>query len=144
MRIGELAAESGVAATTIRYYESVGLLPRPARSAGGYRAYGQADLNRLLLIKRLRLLGVGLAQLRGIVDFASAHACTPVRERLLPLVDRQLVDLERQLAELALLREDLLRYRDTLQAGLGEAGAAGEAFCACDPATCACLGQNRA
>ncbi len=144
MRIGELAARSGVAATTIRYYEAAGLLPAPARSGGNQRAYAEADLNRLLLIKRLRLLGVGLPELRGLVAFAAGERCGPLRGQLLPVVERRLVDLDRQVADLALLHAALLRYRDTLRLGLGAPDAPGARFACCDPATCACLGRDDA
>lgn len=144
MRIGELAARSGVAATTIRYYESVGLLPAPARSASGQRSYAPTALNRLLLVKRLRLLGVGLLELRALVDFAAINHCAPVRARLVPVVEQRLTDLDRQLADLAALRTELLRYRAALQAALGQADGPDEQFCDCDPATCGCLEANHA
>ncbi len=144
MRIGELAARSGVPATTIRYYESVGLLAAPERSASGQRSYATTALSRLLLVKRLRLLGVGLPELRALVDFASASSCSPVRARLVPVVERRLLDLDRQLADLTALRAELLRYHTTLQATLGRDDAPGEPFCDCDPATCGCLGDNHA
>lgn len=142
MRIGELATRCGVPATTIRYYESVGLLPTAERSASGHRSYGPADLNRLLLIKRLRLLGVDLPALRDLIDFASTNCCSPVRERLLPVVEQRLVDLDRQFAELSLLRTDLLHYRDALRAGLEQRDESDERFTCCAPATCACLGDD--
>ncbi len=144
MRIGELAARSGVAATAIRHYEAVGLLPAPARSDGNHRAYAEADLNRLLLLRRLRLLGVGLPELRGLIDFAAGERCGPVREQLLPVVERRLGDLDRQLADLALLQSELRRYRDALRVGLGASDEPGAPFACCDPATCACLGRDDA
>lgn len=55
--IGQLAKSLGVAASAIRYYEDSGLLPRPARSASGYRIYGSEDRRRLQLIVRVRTLG---------------------------------------------------------------------------------------
>lgn len=140
MHIGELARDAGVPAKTIRYYEDVGLLPAPVRAANGYRAYGRADLGRLLLIRRLRLAGVGLSELRDIVAVAGSGTCAPVRERLLPTLDARLASIDRQLAELAALRTDLHRYRDDLRASLADAAEPGEPFCACDPASCSCLG----
>ncbi|MBA2253525.1 MAG: MerR family DNA-binding transcriptional regulator, partial [Chloroflexi bacterium] len=50
MRIGELARQSGVAPTALRYYEQLGLLPEPERTASGYRAYGEAAVDRLAFI----------------------------------------------------------------------------------------------
>src|SRR5579872_4719389 len=54
LTIGQVARLTGVSAKTIRYYESVGLLPRPLRSANSYRRYGGADVNRILLLHCLR------------------------------------------------------------------------------------------
>lgn len=118
MHIEELAEGAGVPAKTIRYYEAVGLLPTPARSPNGYRAYGQADLTRLLLIKHLRLAGVGLPELRDIVAVAGSSSCSTVRTRLLPALDARLADMDRQFAELTALRADLCRYRDDLRASI--------------------------
>ena len=55
--IGILARRSGVQAETIRYYESEGLLPKPERTAGGYRLYGASDIERLSFIRQARELG---------------------------------------------------------------------------------------
>lgn len=52
MRIGELAAELGLNSKTIRYYESIGLLPKPARTESGHRLYGRADQERLSFIRK--------------------------------------------------------------------------------------------
>lgn len=144
MHIGELARDAGVPAKTIRYYEAVGLLPAPARAPNGYRAYGQADLTRLLLIRRLRRAGVWLPELREIVAVADGGSCGPVRRRLLPALDARLADLDRQLAELAALRAELRRYRDELRAAGTGAPEEDTPFCDCDPATCGCLGDGHA
>jgi len=144
MQIGDLARDAGVPAKTIRYYEAVGLLPAPLRAPNGYRAYGPADLTRLRLIRRLRRAGVGLPELRDIVAVADNGHCVPVRERLLPLLDARLAAVERQLTELAALRADLRRYRDGLRVALADATGPGASFCACDPATCGCLGADHA
>ena len=60
MRIGEAAAASGCHIETIRYYERIGLLPPPARTAGGYREYLPAEVERLRFITRGRELGFTL------------------------------------------------------------------------------------
>src|SRR5690606_29326061 len=64
MKIGELARRSGVAATTIRFYESAGLLPAPAR-ASGRRVYGPEALDALRSIRALQKAGFTLEEIRG-------------------------------------------------------------------------------
>ncbi len=69
--IGVLSQRSGVNVETIRYYERVGLLQKPARSTGGYRLYQTADVDRLCFIRRARDLGFSLDEIRhllGLVD----------------------------------------------------------------------------
>ncbi len=62
MNIGEVATQAGVPAKTIRYYESVGLIPAAARRDNGYRSYSQTDLHTLRFIHRARELGFSVAE----------------------------------------------------------------------------------
>ncbi|MHB8644484.1 MAG: MerR family transcriptional regulator [Thermomicrobiales bacterium] len=141
MQIGVFAARAGVPAKTIRYYESIALLPPSARDANGYRSYQETDLTLLLLIKRLRLAGVGLNELKAIINVTSEH-CSTVRDRLAPVVNNRLVAIDRQIAELSLLHADLLAYRDDLRAPASTSPDPDVRFCDCDPATCGCRGGH--
>lgn len=67
MRIGAVAAQSGCKVETIRYYEQQGLLPRPDRTASGYRSYSALDVERLGFITRGRALGFSLAEIRELI-----------------------------------------------------------------------------
>jgi MerR family transcriptional regulator, copper efflux regulator len=67
MRIGEVANAVGVDPPTIRYYESVGVLPEPERTSSGYRAYSPADVERLRFVTLARTLGIGLDDIRQIL-----------------------------------------------------------------------------
>lgn len=80
--IGVLSERSGVNIETIRYYERVGLLPRPARSAGGYRLYQSADSERLFFIRRARGLGFSLDEIRRLLDLADqkSRSCRRVHD----------------------------------------------------------------
>lgn len=68
MNIGAAAKATGISAKMIRYYESIGLLPAPARSPSGYRHYTDDDLNRLHFIRRGRDLGFSMAQLTELLS----------------------------------------------------------------------------
>lgn len=67
MRIGELAARLGLNTRTIRYYESIALLPEPERTASGYRTYDEADVERLAFIKSAQRLGLALDEIREVL-----------------------------------------------------------------------------
>lgn len=70
LTIGTLARETGTKAQTIRYYEQIGLLPPPARTAGNQRAYDGAALHRLAFIRHCRDLGFPLDAIRDLLDLA--------------------------------------------------------------------------
>ena len=67
IRIGDLAKRSGCEVVTIRYYEKEGLLPKPARSGGNFRLYGEAHIERLQFIRHCRSLDMTLLQIAWIV-----------------------------------------------------------------------------
>ena len=68
--IGALSERSGVNVETVRYYERAGLLPKPVRSAGGYRLYRASDAERLSFIRRARDLGFSLDEIRRLLGLA--------------------------------------------------------------------------
>jgi DNA-binding transcriptional MerR regulator len=76
MRIGDVARAVGTTTRTIRYYEEIGLLPESGdRPSGGHRAYGDADVERLREILRLKaVLGVSLDELRELMAAEDARA----------------------------------------------------------------------
>jgi DNA-binding transcriptional MerR regulator len=116
LTIGQAAHLSGVGAKAIRYYEAIGLLPRPRRGSNRYRRYGMADVNRLLLLRRIQLLGVPLSTAKALLFGASDARCVEVREDLLALVDTRLQALDREIAELHLLRTEVESYQRALAA----------------------------
>ena len=80
MHIGELAEKTGLSHRTIRHYDEVGLLEASGRSEGGFRLYTQADLDRLLVIRRMKPLGFSLdemAELLRVVDGLDADPSGP-------------------------------------------------------------------
>jgi len=69
-RIGELARQTGCKVETIRFYESVGLLPLPVRGSSGHRLYADADRRRLVFIRRARDLGFSMDDVRALMDLS--------------------------------------------------------------------------
>lgn len=98
MQIGEVAERTSLSLRTIRYYEEVGLAPPSARSQGGFRLYTERDVDRLLLIKRMKPLDFSLEEMRdllGVLDqLRTAPVDAPTRQEL---VDR--LALYRSIAE---------------------------------------------
>lgn len=115
LTIGQVSQRTSIPAKTIRYYESVGLLPRPLRGENAYRRYSQVDVNRLLLLRRIKLLGAPLAEAKTLLASATDARCVDAQEALLTLVDERLVALDQQIAELLALRTDIHDYRRTLE-----------------------------
>jgi MerR family mercuric resistance operon transcriptional regulator len=106
LKIGEVARDSGVGVEALRFYERSGLLPRPGRTAGGYRLYDGRVLERLAFIKQAQTLGFSLHEIRRIIQDAEAgrSPCDEVREivrRRLGELDRHMRDLRRHRKELA-------------------------------------------
>ncbi|SRR5258708_3237660 len=98
LSIGRLAAASGVSADTIRYYERLKLLPRPARTAAGYRQYSPTIVRRLALIRNAQRFGFSLREIEGFlrVRDLGGRPCEAVRsaaQRMLDAVDAQIREL---------------------------------------------------
>ncbi|WP_454345483.1 MerR family transcriptional regulator [Streptomyces canus] len=68
MQIGEVAARTELSLRTIRHYEETGLVIPSARSQGGFRLYTEADVARLMVIRRMKPLGFTLEQMRDLLD----------------------------------------------------------------------------
>ena len=116
LKIGDLARETDTRVVTIRYYEKIGLLPEPARSStGNYRSYGRDTLERLRFIRRCRSLGFSLEQVRDLLALASEaeHACDAVDR----LTSQHLAEVERKIADLTRLAEELRRISASCQGG---------------------------
>src|SRR5258705_6370857 len=105
MQIGIVAKKVGLSVDTIRFYERNALLPRPARTQGGFRRYGERDIETLAFIRRVQGLGFKLSEIRGLLSLRGSRMqpCAPVRLRL----KEKLVDVQRKLADLQKLEHEL-------------------------------------
>jgi DNA-binding transcriptional MerR regulator len=107
MSIGKLAKETGVKVVTIRYYEQIGVLPAPARTAGNYRTYSEEHAQRLRFIRRCRDLGFSLDQVRDLFRLSTENA--PSCAEVCRLAERHLKAIEDKLADLNHLASELRR-----------------------------------
>ena len=109
MLIRELAKQTGVTTKTIRYYESVGLIPPPQRAENNYRQYTPADAERLRFIVSARSLGFSL---NDTAEFLAARndGLLPC-QRVLDSLDQHLAEIDRRIADLLALRETLDHVR---------------------------------
>lgn len=105
MKIGEAAAASGCHLETIRYYERIGLLPKAARRANGYRDYGQDEVDRLRFIARGRELGFSLEEVRTLLRLAERTdmSCDEVDR----LARQQLAEVQTRIRELQRMAREL-------------------------------------
>ena len=107
LRIGELAAASGLTRDALRYYERQGLLPRSRRTSGGFREYDGAAVDRIRFIKRAQAHGLTLREIRDLVSHqsdAGRTRCRHVRD----LLARKLMQMEAR-------RQELDAFCDTLR-----------------------------
>lgn len=120
MRIGELADAANTTTKTLRYYESIGLLPPPDRAPNGYRDYPEAMLSRLDFIRRGQRAGLSLAHIGEILRIhdTGQTPCAHVNE----LLAHRLDELDQQIAALIQLRQTVSALHATSDAA--------------DPATC--------
>lgn len=98
--IGEMSRKTGVNIETIRYYERIGVMPKPVRTEGGHRAYDADQLKRLAFIKRSRELGFSLNEIRALLDLVETgtNTCSEVHEmttKHLATVRKKVTDLRR-------------------------------------------------
>ena len=103
--IGALAEAGGCKVQTVRYYEEIGLLPRPARTRGNHRVYGQMHMDRLVFIRHGRKLGFSLesiGELLSLVDdpTQSCDSADRIAKNHLQKVETQIARLESLRAEL--------------------------------------------
>lgn len=106
MRIGEVAEQVGVSTKTVRYYEQLGLLPEPERTASGYRAYGDDTVDRLRFVRDAQATGLSLTEIHSILELKDhgERSCEHTRA----LLRRQIDDIDAQITRLSEARRTLV------------------------------------
>lgn len=141
LRIGQVAKSTGIAATTIRFYEAAGVLPAPPRTASGYRQYTPGGIQQLLFVRRGRVLGLSLRQLKALMvalDGGGRHA---VRQRMREVIHAHLSTVQAQMRELRLLERELEQVLGRIETSSGK-GPGGRCRCLEPPDTSAGRGRR--
>lgn len=105
--IGQVASRAGVGVETVRFYEREGLLEEPARRASGYRQYAEEAVKQIQFIKRAKLLGFSLKEIRELLTLRvdTENSCEQVKER----AATKLAEVEQKIIELQQMRQALLQ-----------------------------------
>lgn len=118
LQIGEVAKRAGVSIDTLRYYERVKLLPRPARTSGGFRLFKPEHIERVRFIKQAQDLGFSLEEIKGLLATGGAAECRKVRN----LLQRKLSELDDRLKAMKEFRRVLARHLLECEAELKQHG----------------------
>jgi DNA-binding transcriptional MerR regulator len=119
--IGEMSKNLEMSQRTIRYYEEIGLLNSIKRVEGGRRIYTDADLRRLKLIKRLKIMGMTLSEMQELeAMWTYEKSNEKVLKRLLELLGSHLKRLDDRIADLDILRHEISEYQDRIQAKIAK------------------------
>ena len=115
MKISDAAAASGCHLETIRYYERIGLMPRPERTASGYRVYREREVDRLRFISRGRELGFSLEEIRSLLllEHDVSLSCDQVDK----VAQSHLAAIRGRIAELTSIANELQRTIDKCAGG---------------------------
>ncbi|WP_328803928.1 MerR family transcriptional regulator [Paenibacillus glycinis] len=108
MRIGDLTKRAGVTHRTVRYYESIGLLPSGEREGNGQHYYTEESVARLRKIDQLKKLGLSLEEIRDVIElyFTDESGVRPKR-KVLAILRRHLAEADRKIVDLQHFRVEL-------------------------------------
>jgi MerR family transcriptional regulator, repressor of the yfmOP operon len=121
LSIGELAKYLEMSQRTIRYYEEIGLLNSIKRIEGGRRVYTDVDLRRLKLIKRLKIMGMTLSEMQELEAMWTIEKSNDkVLKRLLELMGNHIKRLDDRIADLMILRNEIVEYQERIESKIGK------------------------
>jgi len=122
MRIGDVAERAGVTPRTIRYYESIGLLPPGEREGTGHHHYTDTTVDRLRKIDQLKQLGLSLDEIQGVIDlYFSDVSGIQGKRKVLAILRGHLADADAKVASLQGFRAELRANIARFEAYLAEA-----------------------
>jgi MerR family transcriptional regulator, copper efflux regulator len=107
VRIGELAHRAGLSTKTLRYYETIGVLPEPERTPSGYRDYPAGALDVLGFVRSAQTVGLTLGEIRGILAYRDRGE-TPCGH-VVELIRRRAGEVDQEIARLEGMRAELRR-----------------------------------
>jgi len=110
MNIGEAAVTSGITAKMIRYYETIGLIPKAGRTEAGYRLYSPSDVNTLRFIRRARDFGMSIPRIERLIGLWLDRD-RPSRE-VKKIAMEHVRELDARIAELTSMAETLKELAD--------------------------------
>ena len=116
LTIGRLAKQAAVGIDTVRFYERRGLLPEPPRTAAGYRLYTNDTIARIRFIRRAKLLGFNLDEIRNLLNL---HDRGGQKSAVKQLTQRKLDQIDAKIADLSKIR-DVLRELASECSGTGD------------------------
>jgi MerR family transcriptional regulator, copper efflux regulator len=105
LKVGAVAKAAGVGVQTLHYYERLGLLPKPVRSAANYRLYSAEAIRRVQFIKKAQALGLTLEETKQILDLKE-HGRAPCR-KVVELGEKHFAEINARLAQLRAYRRAL-------------------------------------
>jgi len=123
MRIGELTEQAGVTPRTVRYYESIGLLPPGEREGSGQHYYTQETVLRLQKIEQLKLIGLSLDEIRDVINlyFTDPSHIQP-KQKVLALLRQHLAETDEKITDLQQFRQDLQWHIERFEYWLANKG----------------------
>ncbi len=105
LSVGKLAEKAGINLETVRYYEGIGLMPKPKRKDSGYRIYSENDLKRLLFVKRAKELGFTLKEIKELLEIKieTKSTCGDIKH----IAEHKILDVELKIKDLQKIKKAL-------------------------------------